>query len=280
MVSGEKNDSRVKKKQKMVFAKDRKQAILAIVVMVIFFGNGIRMIVQYLQEQALQNAPVIKTASENKAAAPGDPNVAGLNAGEQNVGIEPNIAKDANDIYKQTMELKKDLPQQKIPVAIGPEGNIGINSKSKQLGLSKNPNRVTIVVANSGRSNPFLPENEVLPASLSYLTPPPETIQTGSQASEVMTTTISGILYDKYSPSAIINIGGADYLVKKGDIINSYKILSIEKTQVLVQLGKNTYKAGVGELLSKTNINYNTIANLNKKFGGNDVAINVRKKGY
>ncbi len=84
---------------------------------------------------------------------------------------------------------------------------------------------------------------------------------------------------DKYSPSAIINIEGSDYLVKRGDIINHYKVLYIGKNDVIVQLGKNIYKAGVGELLSPTDLNYNTIANLNKKFGGNNVQISVKKKG-
>lgn len=272
MVSGEKNDSRVKKKQKMVFAKDRKQAIMAIVVVFIFFANGFRMIIQYVQEQARINSAPVQQVADDMAPGlegmPPNPNTAGANA---------DVAKDANDIYQQTLDLKKESSDKAL-LTVDSENRIGGNGK--KIDLSKNPNKVTIMVANSGRPDPFLPENEILPASLSYLTPPPETIQTGSQAEAVMSTTISGILYDRYSPSAIINIGGADYLVKKGDVINGYKVLSIEKTQVLVQLGKNTYKAGVGELLSKTDMNFNTIANLNKKFGGNDVAINVRKKGY
>lgn len=140
---------------------------------------------------------------------------------------------------------------------------------------------VSVVVADSGRENPFMPVNEgVARGSFAYLPPPPETLPTNTDATKIMNTTISGILYDKYSPSAIINIEGSDYLVKRGDVINQYKILSIGKTQVVVRLGNNVYQAGVGELLTLANVNYNTIANLNKKFGGNDVSINVRKKGY
>ncbi len=40
-----------KPKKKIVFAKDRKQAVLAIVVMLAFFANSIYMIVKYLMEQ-------------------------------------------------------------------------------------------------------------------------------------------------------------------------------------------------------------------------------------
>jgi hypothetical protein len=142
---------------------------------------------------------------------------------------------------------------------------------------------VMISVGDSGRTNPFLPAAEnVVPSSLPKLNllAPPESISAGSDADKVMGTTISGILYDKYSPSAIINISNTDYLVKRGDVINGYKILAIAKDAVIVQLGHNVYKAGVGQLLSQGQMNYNTIANLNKKFGGNSVSINVKKKSY
>lgn len=43
----------VKTKKKIVFAKDRKQAILAIVVMLVFFSNSVYMIVKYLMEQKI-----------------------------------------------------------------------------------------------------------------------------------------------------------------------------------------------------------------------------------
>ena len=191
----------------------------------------------------------------------------------------PTVEQDANNIYSQTVDLQKKDPSQGPNVAQSPDESIEVISKRART--AKNEKMVLIAVTNSGRSNPFLPATENLSsATMSYLTAPPETLPASSEAGRVMTTIISGILYDKYSPSAIINIEGTDYLVKRGDVINQYKILSIDKTQVLVQLGKNVYKAGVGELLSQTDVNYNTVENLNKKFGGNDVAINVRKKGY
>ena len=87
-------------------------------------------------------------------------------------------------------------------------------------------------------------------------------------AVKVMDTVVSGILFDKYSPSAILNIEGTDYLVKKGDTVNNYKILAIAQDSVTVQLGKNTYKAGIGEILTDGQLNHNNVSNLNKKFGG------------
>ena len=97
---------------------------------------------------------------------------------------------------------------------------------------------------------------------------PPELQNENSDTAKVMDTVVSGILFDKYSPSAILNINGSDYLVKKGDTVNNYKILAIARDSVTVQLGKNTFKAGIGEILTDGTVNYNQVSNLNKKFGG------------
>ena len=97
---------------------------------------------------------------------------------------------------------------------------------------------------------------------------PPEFAEQNSEIAKVMDTTVSGILYDKHSPSAILNIDGNDYLVKTGDVVHNYKVLNILQDSVTVQLGKNTYKAGIGEYLSDGSVTYNDVSNLNKKFGG------------
>ena len=137
---------------------------------------------------------------------------------------------------------------------------------------------VSMVVEDAGRSDPFLPTKDLVlannnqhktpPKSLD-LVPPPESLIVDSTAVEVVSTKVSGIMYDKFNPSAILNIGGSDYLVRTGDVINSYKVLSIGKESVAVQYGANVYKAGVGELFTGDGINYNTVSNLEKKFGGN-----------
>lgn len=124
------------------------------------------------------------------------------------------------------------------------------------------------------KANPFLPyreinkSNSVKDVPKYDLVEPPEFVTEGSEAARVMDTVVSGILYDKYSPSAILNIEGNDYLVKKGDVVNNYKILNIMQDSVTVMLGKNTYKAGIGEILTEGSINYNNVSNLSKKFGG------------
>ena len=57
-------------------------------------------------------------------------------------------------------------------------------------------------------------------------------------------------------------------VVKKGDVVNNYKVLAIAQDSVTVQLGSNVYKAGIGEILTEGSLNYNEVSNLNNKFGG------------
>lgn len=124
------------------------------------------------------------------------------------------------------------------------------------------------------KANPFLPYRNVDGMTTNSSTPsfeiiaPPEIITEGSDASRVMDTIVSGILFDTSSPSAILNIEGNDYLVKKGDTVNNYKILDIKRDSVTVKLGTNTYKAGIGEILTEGTVNYNEVSNLKSKFGG------------
>lgn len=262
-------------KQNLAITKNSKPLYIAIGVICLLLVATISTIAHYYQAQNQ-----ITQMNANMAAISQNPTQQQWQSPQQ----------DADNIYSQTLNLQANQPNKNASSLVSPltpnSSGDEIEILTKKKVQAKSEKMVSIVVDNSGRPNPFLPEGENIGISkssktvvLPYLTAPPETLPTDSDAGKVMTTTISGILYDKYSPSAIINIEGSDYLVKKGDIINRYKILSIGKTQVLVQLGKNVYQAGVGELLSRTDLNFNTIANLNKKFGGNDVSINVRKKG-
>ena len=128
------------------------------------------------------------------------------------------------------------------------------------------------------KANPFVPyrtlgneiKEEVLVNDVPKfdLVVPPDLSDEGGQVAKIMDTVVSGILYDKFSPSAIIKIDGTDYLVKKGDVVHNYKVVNIAQNSVTVQLGKNTYKAGIGEILTDGSVNHNDISNLNKKFGG------------
>jgi hypothetical protein len=170
------------------------------------------------------------------------------------------------------MELGGDNKNQSSIGSPAPAPNDGIDIMTKVPNRPKTGKMVMVQVAESGRSNPFLPAAEnFVPRAVSklHLPPPPKQVFPNSNAAKIITTTISGIMYDRYSPSAIINIAGTDFLVRRGDVVNKYRILSITPKQVTVQYGNNIYKAGVGQILSLSDVKFNPIANLNSKFGGN-----------
>ena len=184
-----------------------------------------------------------------------------------------------------------------------PSDNAAVTPASTPSGIGENPGMVTVgndgvraglagenttgvdnkmvnvAVADSGRTDPLLPYPEsghprpkVVRSSAPHLPylmlPPLENVKTDSNAEKVLTTKVSGIMYDNYSPSAILNIEGTDYLVRSGDVINNYKVLSISKKVVTVQLGSNVYRAGVGQILTSGGVQYTHVANLRHKFGG------------
>ena len=167
-----------------------------------------------------------------------------------------------NDSDIAIVELSEDSLMKLTSAPVAATGSTGMGTISIPVGTVK--------------LNPFVPYRNVEIESIddivdvpSYtLTEPPVGLNEGSDAARVMDTIVSGILYDKYSPSAIINIEGTDYLVKKGDVVNNYKILCIAQDSVTVKLGENTYKAGIGEILTEGTINHNDVSNLNNKFGG------------
>lgn len=190
----------------------------------------------------------------------------GNNATSDNA-IPPDLAEQSVDAGVN----ENDQPSDETPGAVGDVVNIDEGSRDDKM--------VAISMEAVGRANPFVPANDtsVLQEKLIPkeslpkfdLVEPPTGSDTDSDATKIVTTKISGIMFDKYNPSAIINIEDTDYLVRSGDVINGYKILAISPQTVTVQLGSNIYKAGVGEIVTKDEgINYNQVSNLSKKFGG------------
>lgn len=156
-------------------------------------------------------------------------------------------------------------------VDIDSEGLVQLASTPAAAASTKKS--VISIPAGTVKANPFLPYRDISGSAVvdvpAYnLVEPPDMVGEDSEAARVMDTTVSGILFDKYSPSAILNIEGNDYLVKKGDVVNNYRVLNIAQDSVTVKLGANTYKAGIGEILTEGSLNHNDVSNLSNKFGG------------
>ena len=158
--------------------------------------------------------------------------------------------------------------------AIEAEGNSTLALAAVPIAATTAKKDLISIPTGTVKANPFLPYRDISGNTLVNDVPkfdlvePPDVVNENSDAARVMDTVVSGILYDKYSPSAILNIEGNDYLVKKGDVVNNYKVVNIMQDSVTVKLGNNTYKAGIGEILTEGSLTHNDVSNLNKKFGG------------
>lgn len=141
--------------------------------------------------------------------------------------------------------------------------------KENQVGLSSRP--VIVPVSAGGRVDPFMPyyqQQAISQAPKFELIAPPATIPDADPViDELFETKISGIMYDPARPSAIVNFGGNDQLVHKGDVVKGYTIVNITKDCVVIKYKSNIYQATVGQSLND-GVNLNPVSNLTKSFGG------------
>lgn len=140
-----------------------------------------------------------------------------------------------------------------------------------KFGLHKD---VVVSVANGGRVDPFMPfvtnTTPVIERGLpkfDVIAPPEYIPEPDPMTENLMTTTISGIMYDKYRPSAIINVNDSDHLVHKGDKVQGYTILDITPDRVVLKYGTNVFRASVGQQVAD-GVRFNDVSNLSGKFGG------------
>lgn len=153
----------------------------------------------------------------------------------------------------------------------------------------QNNDTVTISIGDIGRRNPFKPNNEPKPAEMETeirlpgglvvdreesglnfdVIEPPELGPERADIAKLLQTRVTGILFDSKKPSAIVNIDGADQLIRIGDNLGGFEIISITKNKVVIRDGNNVYRASVGQPLNAEKIqNPVEISNLETKFWG------------
>lgn len=150
------------------------------------------------------------------------------------------------------------------------------NGEQSNLKAAMSKENVVVAVANGGRQDPFVPfittddvpVINVAPPKFDIIAPPDDIPGEVNPIYESMVTTkISGIMYDKTRPSAIINVGGVDQLVHKGDVVKDYQIIDITKDRVVLKNGTNIYRASVGQEVEGS-VNINPVSNISRQFGG------------
>lgn len=114
--------------------------------------------------------------------------------------------------------------------------------------------------------------DDISPYSFNLPVPPTSLADVNSHAAKITRTKVVGIMYNKTSPSAIINVDEKDYLVRQGDQIigQEYKVIQINPSWITVGFGSNIYSASIGELFSRDEFDstQNDIYNLRNRFGG------------
>ena len=165
------------------------------------------------------------------------------------------------------------------------------NSVDLDVETPKASNMVSYDISSIGRSDPFMPYDEIRafdearnsaiaeanahnakiaeinklkgikirqpddisPYSFNLPVPPTALASADAAAAKITRTKVVGIMYNNTSPSAIISVDEKDYLVRPGDKIigQEYKVLKINPSWITVGLGSNIYSASIGELFAK-----------------------------
>ena len=115
MISGvkdKKNKAQKGKKNKLVLAKDPKEATLAIIVLSLFICTTIYNVVNYYKSQYPSPQPAVANGEADSMAKRRADDLANL----QNPVSTNEMPQDANDIYNQTLKLKGETPQNGLNV--------------------------------------------------------------------------------------------------------------------------------------------------------------------
>lgn len=197
----------------------------------------------------------------------------------QNMSAENAVMNEADSFYNQVTkdgakepatENSADEPLVDIDVPVAQKNNKTTEQNKNNINKLIKEEIAIPVEHNLARQNPFLPymespfETTGLPYELLY---PPSEVTDQTQAVEMMQTTVSGIMYDKYRPSAIINVDGKDQLVHKGDKLANFVVLNITPDKVIVKTGTNIYRASVGQPIGDDVFTFNP-NNTKNQFGG------------
>jgi len=153
----------------------------------------------------------------------------------------------------------------------------------------KEEKKEVIDIRPTGRLNPFLPLQKYAKSDLTETfvqydkvgipAPPSEMGKKNEETLKMLTIAVSGIMYDETKPSAIITLDNNDYFVQKGDKLDDYRVVDIGRNFVTVALGKNLYKANVGEEFKITSKFYGSAQYIPQGQGGGRQYYSVSENG-
>lgn len=206
-------------------------------------------------------------------AAEEDAGIRGRNAApEQNEGKKSEIDVD-NKAAQSSRMISYDVESLGRSNPFMPYGEYQAYENAKRSAIAEaNAHNAEVARLNSLKGKKIREKDDISPYSFNLPVPPTSLAGEGSTAAKITQTKVVGIMYNKESPSAIINLDNKDYLVRPGDKIidEKYSVVKINPNWITVSMGANVYSAAIGELFSKEGIetNQTDLYNLKNRFGG------------
>ena len=251
--------------------------ILLVLLLVVLIAAGVFYGSQFLT----QNEAVAK-ASKAELDLPKTPQREMNNITQEQLEQRQQIAQQAPLEQQPTPEVPVVNEQQASEVTAQEE-----EAKKEEEKIEEKKQVVHLVP--TGRDNPFMPIQKYATSSIpdtavmydrSGIPKPPDSYgEKEKEVSDLMSISVSGIMYDSVKPSAIITHDDNDYFVQKGDKLDDYRIVEIGKTYVMIALGQNVYKANIGEEFKIDTKQYGIAEYIPPKNGGGKQYYSVSDRG-
>lgn len=220
------------------------------------------------------------------------PNLGGDNTATGDIAVAPvadvsSVQKDevklpARDEGKVDMDVETEQASSMVSYDIAsigrsdpfmPSGEIKAFDEARNSAIAEaNAHNAKIIELEKLKNTVIREPDDISPYSFNLPVPPTSLASEDAAAAKITRTKVVGIMYNKVSPSAIINVDDKDYLVRQGDKIigQEYKVMQINPSWITVSLGSNVYSASIGELFSREDLDktQNDLYNLRNRFGG------------
>lgn len=231
-------DEIIPRKDEKKTTKQTSPVLILVLILVLIAG------IIYYVLQNLQNNPLLKQISS------------------KDIPAHSPVQQNLDNLTQEALEQRQAVAQEQNIEENIPVVNEAETDKVKATEEEKEEKKQVIKVVPTGRVNPFMPiskyattsipETNILYDNLDIPKPPREYPEKDEKTSQLMSIVVSGIMYDEIKPSAIITHDNNDYFVQKGDKIDDFRIIEISKNYVKIALGKNVYKANIGEEFKMT----------------------------
>ncbi len=206
--------------------------ILVALLFALLVSAGVYFVYTFLmnkeEDTAMQQNEQIQNTQENESIE----EVTGENTLEEQNGDIPVVNEDeASDLKPE----EEQLAEKKEVVSVVPTGRINHFAPLQKYVDTPQTGVIVKTINNIDVDSVKIPK------------PPRAYGEMTESTDKLMSRSVSGIMYDTLKPSAIINYDSNDYFVQIGDKLNNFKVVDIGPSNVKIALGKNIYKAEVGE---------------------------------